>query len=84
MGVPETGVECRTTYNKQGNVNFLIVTRTVPSPGKEPIQQIVYKLSYQEDGSRRGAYYDAKGRLTRYTLVKDGIETVLNENHYPN
>ena len=83
VGVPETGVECRTSYDKQGNVNFLIVTRAVHSPNAEPTQQLVYRIDYEKDGSRQIAYYDPKGRLTRWTSVKNGIETVLEEKHYP-
>lgn len=83
IGVPETGVECRTAYNKQGNVNFLIVTRAVPSLDHEPTHQLVYRIDYEKDDSRQIAYYDNKGRLTRWVSVKNGIETVLEEKHYP-
>lgn len=83
ISVPETGVECRTTYDKQGNINFLLVTRTVIIPGKEPTQEPLYRIDYEKDGSRQVAYYDAKGRLTRWTSVRNGIETVLEEKHYP-
>ena len=83
VGVPETDVECRTSFDKSGKINELTVFRLSYTTPDEPEHQTVYSLTYQEDGSRRGAYYDAKGRLTRYTLVKDGIETVLEEKHYP-
>ena len=83
VSVPETGIECRTAYDKQGNINFLLVTRSVSTTGNEPTQQVIYRLDYEKDGSRRAEYYDAKGRLTRYTSVKDGIETALEEKHYP-
>ncbi len=83
IGVPETGVEWRTAYDKQGNVNFLIVTRAVPSPDHEPTQQLVYRIDYDKDGSRQVAYYDGKGRLTRRVRVNNGKETVLEEKHYP-
>ena len=83
ISVPETGVDCRTAYDKQGNVNFLLVTRTVVEPGKEPTQQLLYRIDYDKDGSRQVAYYDAKGRLTRSISVRDGVEKVLEEKHYP-
>lgn len=83
VGVPKTGVECRTAYDKQGNVNFLLVTRAVPTPNSEPTQEPVYKMEYQPDGSRQIAYYDLKGRLTRWVSVKNGVETVLEEKRYP-
>lgn len=81
--VPETGVACRTSYDQQGNVNFLLVTRAVYLPGQEPTQQLVYRIDYEKDGSRQIAYYDNKGRPTRWVSVKNGIETVLEEKHYP-
>ena len=84
VGIPETGVECRTSFDKSGKITELTVSRLSYTTPDEPEYQNVYSLTYQEDGSRWGAYYDAKGRLTRYTLVKDGVETVLEEKHYPN
>ena len=83
IGVPEAGVECRTSYDKQGNINFLIVTRTVPSSGYEPTNHLVYRIDYEKDGSRQIAHYDNKGRLTRWVSVRNGVETVLEEKHYP-
>ncbi|GAB3496713.1 hypothetical protein GCM10027341_15910 [Spirosoma knui] len=82
VGVPETGVECRTAYDKQGNVNFLIVTRTEVKPHEEPIPQIVYRIDYDKDGSRQVTYYDTKGRLTRWVQIKEGRETILEEKRY--
>ena len=83
ISVPETGIKCRTAYDKQGQINFLLVMRTVVTPRKEPTQQPLYRVEYEPDGSRQVAYYDAKGRLTRLTSVKNGLETVLEEKHYP-
>ena len=83
VGIPETGIECRTSFDKSGKISELSVSRLSYTTPGEPEYQNVYSLTYREDGSRWGAYYDAKGRLTRYTLVRDGVETVLEEKHYP-
>ncbi|MBC8152292.1 MAG: hypothetical protein H7Z72_05215 [Bacteroidetes bacterium] len=82
ISVPETGVTCRTAYDKQGQINSLIVTCgygvTLNREGR-----LLYRIDYEPDGSRQVAYYDTKGRLTRWVRVKEGIETVLQEKHYP-
>lgn len=77
VGVPETGIEWRTSYDKQGNINFLMVKRTTGNVN------VLYAIEYQPDGSRRTTYYDEKGRLIRWTSIKDGVETVLEEKKYP-
>ncbi|GAB3545644.1 hypothetical protein [Spirosoma fluminis] len=84
VGVPETGIQCRTSFDKQGNINFLVVTRTVTAPPEEPTPQIVYRIDYETDGSRQVTYYDSKGRLTRWVRIKEGKETVLEEKRYSN
>lgn len=83
IGVPETGIVCRTAYDKQGQINFLIVTRTNDRLGLDPEATLLYRIDYEAGGSREIAYYDTKGRLTRWVRIKEGIETVLQEKHYP-
>ena len=79
VGQPELGMEWRTAYDKQGHINFLSITRTNSNGEQEPL----YRTEYQPDGSRQVVYYDNKGRLIRWTSIKDGIETVLEEKKYP-
>jgi len=83
IGVPETGVVCRTAYDRHGQVNFLIVTRTKNRSGLDPEATLLYRIDYASDGSREIAYYDTKGRLTRWVRIKAGVETVLQEKYYP-
>lgn len=83
IGVPETGVACRTAYDQQGRISFLIVTRSSDRSGLDPENTLLYRIDYEADGSREIAYYDTKGRLTRWVRIKEGIETVLKEKHYP-
>lgn len=53
------------------------------APGQERVMEIVYRVDYDKDGSRQVAYYDTKGRLTRWGRINEGKETVLEEKHYP-
>ena len=81
ISVPQTGVTCRTAYNPQGQINFLIVMQSVGA-GHNREERLLYRIEYEPNGSRQVAYYDAKGRLTRWISVKNGVETVLGEKYY--
>ena len=79
IGQPEPDIEWRTAYDKQGHITFMLVTRTSSAGARV----ILYRIEYEPDGSRQVAYYDEKGRLIRWTTVKDGLEIIREEKHYP-
>ncbi|MBN8822447.1 MULTISPECIES: hypothetical protein [unclassified Spirosoma] len=43
----------------------------------------MYRLYFNKDGTQESSYYDAKGRLVRRTLIKAGIETIIEQKLYP-
>ncbi|MFD2569497.1 toxin-antitoxin system YwqK family antitoxin [Spirosoma soli] len=82
ISFPDKAINYTTHYQENGNIQYTSVSEQVQSQRYGSIRQTIIEIDYNEDGTRKGFYYDRKGRLIRRTLVRDGVETIAEEKHY--
>lgn len=82
LSLPDKGIEYVTRFRENGLIQMTSLSETVQSQLYGSIRQTLVEIDYNEDGTQRGFYNDRKGRLLRRTLIKNGVETVLEEKQY--